>query len=57
MRVTLPVLYEGCFTSSMEQKVEKPIKPIFYTRYVEKIEQNDSLFDNLNNFYKNIKLI
>ena len=52
----------SCFMNNMEQKVVKPIKPLFYKRYVDdtyrrrRKDKPDEMFEALNNFHPNIKL-
>ena len=61
MRGPISVIFSGICMCKMEEDVVKPLKPIFYKRYVDdtylkrKRNKADTLFDALNLYHPNIK--
>ena len=48
-------IFSGCFLNYMEQQIEKPLKPIFYRKYVDKTFVIRDKFQ-ADVLYKNIKV-
>ena len=59
----ISVVFSDIYMCKMEEDVVKPLKPIFYKRYVDdtyvkrKCKEADTLFDALNSYHPNIKFI
>ena len=57
----ISVVFSDIYMCKMEEDVVKPLKPIFYKRYVDdtyvkrKRNESDTLFDALNSYHPNIK--
>ena len=57
----LSVVFSDIYMCKIEEEVVKPLKSIFYKRYVNdtyvkgKFNEADTLFDALNSYYPNIK--
>ena len=60
---TLSVVSSDCFMNKMEKDVVIPFKPKFYKRFVDDIyrrrkrNEPEELFDKMNSYHPNIKLI
>ena len=57
----ISVVFSGIYMCKMESDVLKPLKPIFYKRYMDdtyikrKLNEVNTLFDALNSYHPNIK--
>ena len=57
----ISVVFSDIYMCKMEEDVVKPLKPIFYKRYVDdmyvkrKHNESNTLFDALNSYHPNIK--
>ena len=61
MEGLISVVFSDIYMYKMEEDVVKPLRPIFYRRYVDdeyvrrKCNEADTLFDTLNSYHPNIK--
>ena len=61
MEGLISVVFSDIYMYKMEEDVVKPLRPIFYKRYVDdeyvkrKCNEADTLFDTLNSYHPNIK--
>ena len=60
-KALISVVFSDIYMSKMEEDAVKPLKPIFYKRYVQdtyvkrKRNESDTLYDALNSYHPNIK--